>query len=318
MLTYTNPLYPIYTAGYSGYTPGQLLQAAQSLGSEVIDIRAKPFSRVPGWSAAELARLFGGRYGTLHALGNQAIEDGGEMCLYDADYGLKQVELAARRCPQILLCGCANFADCHRALVSRMLGERGIKTSELRWPVIERADALPALSLWQPYATLIALKAKQFETRGWATDYRGPLAVHAAKNVSELRICATEPFYSILSAAGYVKLPPHLVGASQEDVEGAADEMPKRRLLELFPLPLGAIVAVANVADCLVMDKALIGSQSAQERDFGDWSNGRYAWEMADVKRLREPIEQRGAQKLFNVSLPENVMRRVKGEMLDG
>jgi hypothetical protein len=61
---------------------------------------------------------------------------------------------------------------------------------------------MKALSLWQPWATLIALKKKQIETRSWRTTYRGPLAIHAAKSYpQEARdLCSTEPFYSVLMA----------------------------------------------------------------------------------------------------------------------
>ena len=38
-----------------------------------------------------------------------------------------------------------------------------------------------ALSLTQPWATLVVLGAKSFETRSWTTTYRGPLLIHAAK-----------------------------------------------------------------------------------------------------------------------------------------
>lgn len=40
---------------------------------------------------------------------------------------------------------------------------------------------MKALSLWQPWATLIANGAKQIETRSWSTSYRGPILIHAAK-----------------------------------------------------------------------------------------------------------------------------------------
>ena len=40
---------------------------------------------------------------------------------------------------------------------------------------------MKALSLWQPWASLVALRVKTIETRSWSTSYRGPLAIHAAK-----------------------------------------------------------------------------------------------------------------------------------------
>ena len=39
---------------------------------------------------------------------------------------------------------------------------------------------MKALTLYEPYATLVALNLKKIETRGWRTNYRGPLAIHAA------------------------------------------------------------------------------------------------------------------------------------------
>jgi activating signal cointegrator 1 len=42
---------------------------------------------------------------------------------------------------------------------------------------------MKALSLWEPHATAIALGLKIYETRGWFLDYRGPLAIHAAKKL---------------------------------------------------------------------------------------------------------------------------------------
>ncbi len=38
-----------------------------------------------------------------------------------------------------------------------------------------------ALTLHQPYASLIARGLKTFETRSWTTSYRGILAIHAGK-----------------------------------------------------------------------------------------------------------------------------------------
>lgn len=38
---------------------------------------------------------------------------------------------------------------------------------------------MKALTLHQPWATLVAIGAKTVETRGWATKHRGPLAIHA-------------------------------------------------------------------------------------------------------------------------------------------
>src|ERR1700694_3122793 len=51
--------------------------------------------------------------------------------------------------------------------------------------VLRSKSAMKALSLWQPWASLIAMGLKEFETRHWATSYRGPLVIHAAKRPLE-------------------------------------------------------------------------------------------------------------------------------------
>ena len=44
---------------------------------------------------------------------------------------------------------------------------------------------MKALSLWQPWASLIADGRKKIETRHWPLHYRGPLAIHAAMKVDK-------------------------------------------------------------------------------------------------------------------------------------
>lgn len=41
---------------------------------------------------------------------------------------------------------------------------------------------MKAITLMQPWATLVAIGAKRLETRSWSTNYRGPLAIHAGAN----------------------------------------------------------------------------------------------------------------------------------------
>jgi hypothetical protein len=124
-----------------------------------------------------------------------------------------------------------------------------------------------ALSLWQPYATLILLGAKQYETRHWKTDYRGPLAIHAAKRWTreELDTIAKPAFSTALGDA---------------------------------KLPLGAVLGIVNLVDVVPVEK-LIGKLSRQERDFGNYELGRYAWKLEVVEVFAEPISTKGAQGIF-------------------
>ena len=40
---------------------------------------------------------------------------------------------------------------------------------------------MKAITIWQPYASAIAVGLKHYETRSWPTKHRGPLAIHSAK-----------------------------------------------------------------------------------------------------------------------------------------
>lgn len=144
---------------------------------------------------------------------------------------------------------------------------------------------MKGLSLWQPWASLIAIGAKSVETRGWPAPpaiVGQRIAVHAAKETSELLTVATEPFRSVLRAA---RDDGRLVLVNQE-------------------LPLGAIVATAVLTESFRMDHttcAAVAEDMPNEHAFGDWRPGRFGFKLSDVERLREPIPYRGAQKFFDI-----------------
>lgn len=154
---------------------------------------------------------------------------------------------------------------------------------------------LRAISLTQPWATLVASGAKRFETRHWRTSYRGPIAIHASPRFSPdcQNLCDTWPFNEALANAGY--MPRHLF------IDDAGDDV-WQSWLEI--LPQGAIVAVAELADIaeinddLRVHEPIVGSW---ELEFGDWSDGRYAWCFGAVRRLQVPIPCRGHLGLWRV-----------------
>lgn len=139
------------------------------------------------------------------------------------------------------------------------------------------------LTLWQPWATLVALGAKRFETRSWATPYRGLLVIHAAKrfDAQQQFLCRDEMFRDILAAVGY-----------HHPIE----------------LPLGRALCTVFMFGTFPTE-ALRNQISEQERRFGDWSDGRKAWEFRDVRRFPKPVPIQGAQGMWpwpaNLPLPE-------------
>ncbi|TWH47470.1 ASCH domain-containing protein [Sporomusa sp. KB1] len=40
---------------------------------------------------------------------------------------------------------------------------------------------MKAITILQPWASLLACGAKQIETRSWPAKYRGPIAIHTGK-----------------------------------------------------------------------------------------------------------------------------------------
>lgn len=153
-----------------------------------------------------------------------------------------------------------------------------------------------AISLWQPWASAIALGAKTIETRHWATDYRGPIALHAAKRcvLSELIYYSccwnwNGVFYDLLHEKHDVKL--------------------------WEVLPFGAVIAVAELVDCRPTESFTLGEVETPrkpqretsdlynwtERQLGNFDLGRFGWVLANVRPLADPVPFIGRQKFFNV-----------------
>ncbi|RCX22873.1 ASCH domain-containing protein [Fontibacillus phaseoli] len=145
---------------------------------------------------------------------------------------------------------------------------------------------MKTITIHQPWATLIALGEKKFETRSWATNYRGELAIHAGKKIDK-KICQTEPFRTILAMYGY----------------------------HVDNLPTGTIVAICRLEACYSVlrtpnEKALLENGTLntlhrypiekQEMAFGDYTDGRFAWELGDVRRLPNPVPAKGRQGFWN------------------
>jgi hypothetical protein len=138
---------------------------------------------------------------------------------------------------------------------------------------------MKALSVMQPWATLIGLGAKRIETRSWSTSYRGPLAIHASGRMSrEAAMSLREPHIrEALAAGGY------------HPGSGPASNQ--------FRLPLGKVIAVVTLVDVQHIMPGNVPSEP--ERSFGDYTPGRFAWSLQDVRLLPEPVDAKGALGLW-------------------
>jgi len=144
---------------------------------------------------------------------------------------------------------------------------------------------MKCLSLYQPWATLIAIGAKSIETRSWSTRYRGPILIHAAKRWD--RSCSLMLFHpDTLQAWNTAGIP-----------QGQRT-------------PVGAVLAIADLLDCVqVVDTGclLVTKLANEERiyppeeSFGNYTPGRWAWKLANIRRFKTPIPCVGHQRIFNV-----------------
>ena len=109
---------------------------------------------------------------------------------------------------------------------------------------------------------------KHYETRSWSTKYRGPLYIHAAMGFPKSARDFAETERALGRGVGW--------------------------------LPFGAIIGKLQLVD--VFHTETVGPKvSGLERLYGDYSDGRYAWELAQPVLLPEPIPYRGRLGLFDL-----------------
>jgi hypothetical protein len=138
---------------------------------------------------------------------------------------------------------------------------------------------MKCLSLWQPWATLMAIGAKVNETRSWPTKYRGQVAIQAAKtwNNELHNLCLAEPFHAVL----------------KRELGGLPSCIPR------MSLPFGAIICIVNLDDCQQITRQ--NAPTGEELAFGDYTPGRFMFRTSGLIRLPKPIPYRGAQGLFDI-----------------
>lgn len=150
---------------------------------------------------------------------------------------------------------------------------------------------MPAISLWQPWATLLAAGYKRVETRSWAPRelHMGEtVAIHAAKHWTqdERELCEDDPFFRrFLTLAA------------------------RRGLWDTGHPPLGCIVGVATFHTAAPTER-LIRNPKLTEREhgFGNYSPGRYGWVFVDARPITPPVPLRGERGIFTWQAPYDVL----------
>lgn len=154
---------------------------------------------------------------------------------------------------------------------------------------------MKAITIRQPWASLIAFGDKIYETRSWSTKYRGTVAIHAGKNLDK------DAFrYLITPLATMEQL--QKCGITPYTVDD---------------LPYGAVIAMADLVEVWqilhragdIIAVSTSGGDSLfmpteKEKAFGHWGNGSYAWELRNVRVLSKPIPAKGKQSLWEWEPP--------------
>jgi len=135
---------------------------------------------------------------------------------------------------------------------------------------------MKALTLRQPWATIVAEKLKTVEVRTWSTKYRGPLIIHAGKGWDS---SAWDEFKA--------KIP---------DVYQRADFFDRSRGER------GRVIARTQLVDVVRYDDpdSFLKDFERHFNAFTRFREGLFGWVFGRTYRLADPAEVRGSLGLWN------------------
>lgn len=126
-----------------------------------------------------------------------------------------------------------------------------------------------ALTVWEPYATLLMIGVKEFETRSWPASWAQVgkrIAIHAGRDKRDLALANEEPFRTALAGRSF---------------------------------HLGCVLGTVLLVESVRMDEAFIDGLTVRERAFGHFEPGRHAFRCADPRWLHQPKPFVGHQKFW-------------------
>ena len=148
---------------------------------------------------------------------------------------------------------------------------------------------MKAITLYEPYASLMAIGAKRNETRGCRTTHRGDIAIHAAKTDH----------------------------GTPESIVPAVIKAYRDRQVPT-PATMGCIVAVVDLWDVQPskrLNQTLLADQSsAEELQFGNYLPCRFIYRTHTLRRLAKPVPCRGFQSI-GWTVPANVEALVREQL---
>jgi activating signal cointegrator 1 len=129
-----------------------------------------------------------------------------------------------------------------------------------------------ALSLLQPWASLVVMGLKKIETRSWQTAHRGTLLIHASLGRKGKILCSEPPF--------------------------------SKYIADFDTLPFGAIIGQVQLEEIVPVESLFytdekLNALTLEEKAFGDYTKGRYAWMLSEPLVFDDPIPVKGGLSLW-------------------
>jgi len=141
---------------------------------------------------------------------------------------------------------------------------------------------MKAITIWQPWATLIVCGLKRYETRSWPTHYRGPLIIHASKKWNAELAAECGRVTALLNESTWTPL-----NLSENQ-------------LRLFYLPMGETLGKAIGIVDLTDSREMPDGGSKFENDVGWFGPGRFGWQCDSPVAFSECVQVKGKQGLWN------------------
>jgi len=146
-------------------------------------------------------------------------------------------------------------------------------------------DFIPCITVWQPWASLIAIGAKPYEFRSWAAprDLHGcRIAIHAG-----VRPPRSEEIRSLIQ---------HLEVGVTRETELKSDLA--------LPLLREALMVPASLATSAVVCTAILGEPVRATTLRREADRDMWAWPVSDIELIAPPFPARGRQGFWWVRLP--------------
>ena len=179
---------------------------------------------------------------------------------------------------------------------------------------------MKAISLNQPFASLIAQGLKPYETRNWAPPESligHRIAIHATKAASPRALYAEQmaaanrfglkfedlPFGVVVCTARIVAA--HKMGGSASHLKRMGSTVNER--LQMTECSIGDVRGddrlrqVHALEDPYYLD--FVRDPAIVIDEYGDYSAGRWAWRLIDIEILDPPVPARGRQGIWAVEL---------------